>query len=50
VNIPIEFSDGAPTTIANVKSNNIIVYGQAASGGDHESNINGIFRIRYSDS
>lgn len=50
VNIPVEFSDGAVATIANVKSNNIIVYAQAASGGQHASNINGIFRIRYSDS
>lgn len=50
VNIPIEFSDGGVATIANIKSNNLIVYAQAASGGQHASNINGIFRIRYSDS
>lgn len=50
VNIPIEFSDGSPTTIANVKSNNILVFAQAAGAGQHTSNIDGQFRVRYSDS
>jgi len=50
VNIPVEFSDGAVATVANIKSNNILVFAQAASGGQHASNIDGLFRIRYSDS
>jgi len=49
VNIPIEFSDAA-VSIATVKSNNVFVIVQQASGGTNDVFINGKFRIRYSDS
>lgn len=49
VNIPIEFSDAA-VSIATVKSNNLFLIVQQASGGAADSSIDGVFRIRYSDS
>jgi len=50
VNIPLEFSDGSPATIANVKSNNIFIIVNCGAGGGATSNINGMFRLRFSDS
>lgn len=50
VNIPLEFSDGAVPTIANVKSNNIFVIVNCGAGGGANSNIDGMFRLRFSDS
>lgn len=50
VNIPLEFSDGAVATIANVKSNNIFVIVQQDTAGAAGVTIDGVFRIRYSDS
>lgn len=51
VNIPIEFSDagGGAATIANVKSNNILIIAMQGSAGATTSTIDGMFRIRYSD-
>lgn len=49
MNLPLEFSDGTPATIALVKSNNIGFIFIALSGGSEDAQFSFLSRLRYYD-